>query len=214
MSTNQWRFGFACIGLAMSLTSVVHAQSLQSDLRACRAETDDARRLRCYDRAATALDKNATSQVPAAPSSTAPASSGTAASTPTSTPQAPAASSSAATAPVPVAAPSTAPATSSAAASAPANSEVAEFGVSEGPIAAKRQATSLKQITAVVAAVSTRPRGELLMTLDNGQVWLQNEAVAYFPLKVGDTVQIHAGAVGSYVLLAPSKRVTKVTRLH
>jgi hypothetical protein len=202
MSTNQWRFGFACIGLAMSLTSVVHAQSLQSDLRACRAETDDARRLRCYDRAATALDKNATSQVPAAPSSTATPSSGTAATTPLSTPQ------------LPVAAPSTAPATSSAAASAPANSEVAEFGVSEGPIAAKRQATSLKQITAVVAAVSTRPRGEILMTLDNGQVWLQNEAVAYFPLKVGDTVQIHAGAVGSYVLLAPSKRVTKVTRLH
>jgi hypothetical protein len=97
---------------------------------------------------------------------------------------------------------------------APASSGAADFGVSEGPLAAKRQATSLKEITAVVTAVSSRGRGELVITLDNGQVWAQNEAVAYFPLSVGDTVKIHSAAIGSYTLATPAKRTTKVTRVR
>jgi hypothetical protein len=69
-------------------------------------------------------------------------------------------------------------------------------------------------MTAVVTKITQRPRGELVMTLDNGQVWVQNEAAAYFPLKPGDTVEISVGLLDSYVLWAPFKRSTKVTRTN
>jgi hypothetical protein len=174
----------ACFLVAAGVAPAVRAQSLQQQVRACRTETDDARRLSCYDRAAATLDKSA---APSAPSARA--------------------------APATVNAPK-APANVVAPASAPASSAAAEFGVSEGPLAAKRQATGLKQITAVVTSVSVRPRGELLMTLDNGQVWQQNQAVEYFPLNVGDTVKISSAALGSYLLLTPAKRTTKVTRVR
>ena len=162
----------------MSFAPLVRAQSLPEQMRACRAETDESRRLNCYDRAAATLDKTAATAAPAAPS-------------------------------VARAAPA-----DKAVTNAPASSGAADFGVSEGPLAAKRQATSLKEITAVVTAVSSRGRGELVITLDNGQVWAQNEAVAYFPLSVGDTVKIHSAAIGSYTLATPAKRTTKVTRVR
>jgi hypothetical protein len=178
LSRNWPRCVLVCLGCAICLEPVARAQSLQEELRACSAETDAARRLRCFDRATAMLDQAAASPAPAARSSTARATSGTAA------------------------------------ASTPPSSEAAEFGVREGPLDAKRRATALKQIRAVVAAIEFRPRGELVMTLDNGQVWAQNDATAYFPLKVGDTVQISSATLGSYVLLAPSKRATKVTRVR
>jgi hypothetical protein len=122
---------------------------------------------------------------------------------------------------VETASPPTAPAPASSiapAGSAPAGtkgaSDAAEFGVSGGPIDAKRQATATQQITAVVTALKFKPRGEFIVTLDSGEVWAQNEAVAYFPLNVGDKVQIIRAALGSYMLLAPSKRSAKVTRLR
>jgi hypothetical protein len=183
------RFVFASIAIAVTFAPWVRAQSLPEQMRACRAETDDSRRLLCYDRAAATLDRSAASAASAAPAVAAPAAAGSSVS--------PAAA--AAAKPV---------------ASAPASSGTAEFGVSEGPLAAKRQATGLKEITAVVTAVSVRGRGELVVTLDNGQVWAQNEAVAYFPLNVGDTVKIHSAALGSYLLLTPAKRTTKVTRVR
>jgi hypothetical protein len=178
VSKYSQRFALASIAFAVSFAPVVGAQTLQEQVRTCSAETDAARRLSCYDRAAAALDK-------AAPAARTAASTATAGKAPPSTP-----------------------------ASTPANSDAAEFGVSEGPLAAKKQATALKEITAVVTSVAFQPRGELIMTLDNGQVWQQNQAVAYFPLKVGDTVKISAASIGSYQLLTPAKRTTKVTRVR
>ena len=170
MKTYRLILIFACSGFAMSLAPELRAQSLPDQLRACRAETDDTRRLSCYDRAAATLDKAAAS-TPAAATATAPV-------RPAAAPAATVASSSSAAAPA-----------GATAANAPAGSGVADFGVSEGPLAVKRQATGLKEITAVVTAVAARGRGELVLTLDNGQVWAQNEAVEYFPVNVGDTVK-------------------------
>lgn len=189
MKSNRLSFVFASIGIAVGFAPLAHAQSLSEQMRACRAESDDSRRLRCYDRAATALDQ-------------------------TATPATPAAASSAPAAPAPSSVTQATPAAVKPVASAPASSGTAEFGVSEGPLAAKRQATGVKEIAAVVTAISFRGRGELVVTLDNGQVWAQNEAVAYFPLNVGDTVKIHTGALGSYTLATPAKRTTKVTRVR
>jgi hypothetical protein len=188
LKTYRLSFIFACMGLAMGFAPLGHAQSLPEQMRACRAETDDSRRLNCYDRAAATVDKIAPSAAPAVPAAAAAA---------------------AVAASVPPTAPADKPN-----ANAPANTSAAEFGVSEGPLAAKRQATGLKEITAVVTAVSSRGRGELVLTLDNGQVWAQNEAVEYFPVNVGDKVKIHSAVLGSYLLQTPAKRTTKVTRLR
>jgi hypothetical protein len=181
LNRNQPRLVLACFAVAVAFAPALRAQSLQQQVRACSTETDDARRLSCYDRAAATLDTSAATGARAAPATGSPAKT---------------------------------PATVPAPQSAPASSDAADFGVSEGPLAAKRQATGVKEITAVVTSVQVRPRGQLLMTLDNGQVWQQNQAVEYFPLNVGDTVKIRSAALGSYLLLTPAKRTTKVTRVR
>jgi len=70
-----------------------------------------------------------------------------------------------------------------------------------------------KRISATVTAIETRARGELVVTLDNGQVWAQKDAGTYFPLKVGDSVAILAGTLGSFRLIV-GKRATAVTRVQ
>ena len=70
-----------------------------------------------------------------------------------------------------------------------------------------------KRISAKVTAIEKRARGELVVTLDNGQVWAQKDVGAYFPLKVGDPVAILAGTLGSFRLIA-GNRATAVTRVQ
>ena len=70
-----------------------------------------------------------------------------------------------------------------------------------------------KRISAQVTAIEKRARGELVITLDNGQVWAQKEVGSYFPLKVGDPVSILAGTLGSFRLIA-GNRATAVTRVQ
>jgi hypothetical protein len=87
--------------------------------------------------------------------------------------------------------------------------------VSNGPLQAKQAAGRPKSMSALVASVSTRSRGELVITLANGQVWVQNEAAEYFPLKAGDAVEINMGALESYVMWVPAtRRASKVTRIR
>jgi len=95
----------------------------------------------------------------------------------------------------------------------PAKAEM-EFGVHNGPLEAKRVSPQReKHLLAVVSAVSSRSRGELVVTLDNGQVWQQIQPSPY-PLKAGDHVEIDVAALGSYILWSPSqRRATKVTRI-
>jgi hypothetical protein len=85
------------------------------------------------------------------------------------------------------------------------------FGVTRA-MEQSKQSTQPNEITARVTDVATRPHGELVLTLDNGQVWQQIEAVAGWSVKAGDQVIIRSGAFSSYRLLAPSGRATKVTR--
>jgi hypothetical protein len=70
-----------------------------------------------------------------------------------------------------------------------------------------------KRISATVTGIEKRARGELVVTLDNGQVWAQKEIGAFFPLKVGDPVAILAGTLGSFRLIA-GNRATAVTRVQ
>jgi hypothetical protein len=105
------------------------------------------------------------------------------------------------------------------AAAAPKVDATETFGVHGSELARSRNddkpeaASSPKRINAKVTAIEKRARGELVVTLDNGQVWAQKETGAYFPLKVGDAVAILAGTLGSFRLIA-GNRATAVTRVQ
>ncbi len=72
----------------------------------------------------------------------------------------------------------------------------------------------LKEITGKVTEVGAKPHGELVVTLDNGQVWAERTASSKIKVKVGDTVKIESGALGSFVLIAPNGRSSKVARVR
>jgi hypothetical protein len=76
------------------------------------------------------------------------------------------------------------------------------------------ESTELKKLEATVTKITTRALGELVITLDNGQVWLQQTADPHFDVDVQDKITIKPGALGSYLLVAPSRRSTRVTRLR
>jgi hypothetical protein len=120
-------------------------------------------------------------------------------------------------APAPAPTPARAP-TPSAAATGTARqaaSAEAEFGTHNGPLDQRKHVERLGEITAIVSRIEIRRSdGVLIVSLDNDQVWMQNQPLEYFPLKVGDTVRIHAAALGSYMMLTPAKRTCRVTRIH
>lgn len=93
------------------------------------------------------------------------------------------------------------------------------FGVEGSELARNREDPDArpdappKRMSATVTAIDRRPRGELVVTLDNGHVWAQKEASAYFPLKVGDPVAILAGTLGSFRLIAGNRAIA-VTRVQ
>jgi hypothetical protein len=71
----------------------------------------------------------------------------------------------------------------------------------------------LSKITAHVTAMSTLPRGELQIELDNGQVWRQVDPHALL-LHTGDSVTIARGALGTFRLTTSTGRVSKVQRVR
>jgi hypothetical protein len=178
---NRWVVKAACAallsgtGLAFSLAGA--AQSTSDALVACASETDDARRLRCFDAVVADLPR-----APAAPAAAVAA-----------TPGAP-----------PPAAPPPTPASSL--------SREEKFGARGDLDPEKRE--KLKEITGTVTEVGTRPHGEIVVTLDNGQVWAERSASLKIKVKVGDTVRIESGALGSFVLIAPNGRSSKVARVR
>jgi hypothetical protein len=113
-------------------------------------------------------------------------------------------------------APGAAPASSAADRDGPRTvSPEAKFGVRNGPLDERKYANAPKEITATVILIEMRrSSGALVVSLDNNQVWVENQASEYFPLKVGDTVRIRSAALGAYMMFAPSKRATRVTRIR
>jgi hypothetical protein len=174
---------------------------LPAQLKHCASLTVASVRLACYDALAGSSASNQV--VPPAPATSSSA-------TTAGTVATAGAAARAGTAATPATA---APAGTAASGAPPAPSDI-EFGVHNGPLEAKRITPQReKRLLAVVSAISNRPRGELVVTLDNGQVWVQIEPANY-PLKPGDHVEIDVAALGSYVLWSPSnRRATKVTRI-
>jgi hypothetical protein len=161
----------------------------------CTAIQDDAARLACYDsqfgRTAAASPARA---VPApaavAPAAAAPASVASAA------PKAAATNAVAATAAV-VSTPQ------------PVEKQVEQFGLD--PAAAQKQAAkaaapppveAIASIESTVAEAKRRGTGELVLTLANGQVWMQTQADSKVWIKPGDPVTIKKALLGSYLLVS------------
>ena len=72
----------------------------------------------------------------------------------------------------------------------------------------------LEQLQAQVTKVSTKPHGELVVTLENGQVWTEIQTNSGARVKAGDRVAIKPGALGSFLLVAPNGRSARVTRVR
>jgi hypothetical protein len=156
----------------------------------CAAIGNDSERLACYDRIFRA---------PAATAAASPAAGAAATSV-----VAPSATSAVVPAAATVAAP---------AASTPSD----DFGLTEAAKRAREPEESRQKrpesISAAVARVARQPAGELVVTLENGQVWTQLQADPRARVAVGDTVTIKTAALGSFLLVTTNRYATRVRRV-
>jgi hypothetical protein len=166
--------------------STAFGQGVLESLVDCSTQKNDSARLACFDREVAKLAPLARSVAPAQVS-------------PASVPPSP-----------PVVA--TTPAQA-----APTPSD--DFGVS-GNLARQRAETKKeadsgpRELHATITGVKAKPYGELVMELDNGQVWEQPEKKNTFLIRTGEKVVITKHALGSYFLTADSGATTRVRRIR
>ena len=185
--------GFLLAVAACALPALASAaDDISSAVKACRAESDDARRLACYDRA-TGRGSGA----------------------------APAAAASAATAAATPAAPTAAPAPPTPARPAqptPAANSEESFGrerqLAHEEDKKREEATrEVGELRATIVSIEKRIDGLMTFTLDNGQVWRQNRPDSMFSVKQDDAIVIRPGSLNSFILSGPNKKSTRVTRV-
>jgi hypothetical protein len=179
---------FAILGLAIWAGPSVAADN--SAALHCATLSDDRTRLACYDGIFRAADS------PPVPQATAAATAAAGAGASTGTEAAVAA------APGPLA----------------AADPLADFGLTpaqqhslDPEKAAEPRAP--ESISGTVARMGYKPTGELVVTLESGQVWMQIDTGSKPRVKAGDTVTIKRGSLGSYLLVSPTGMATRVRRL-
>jgi hypothetical protein len=69
-------------------------------------------------------------------------------------------------------------------------------------------------IATAVAAIETRASGKFVVSLTNGQVWVQVEVNERARLERGDAVTIRKALMNSYLLVTPGGVATRVRRLR
>jgi hypothetical protein len=177
------------------LAAMVTAQAARADdPERCAAIDDDRARLACYD----SLFGRPTAPPPAgAAAVVAPASASAAGGTA-------------------VSAPAAAPPAVSAPTGAAAN-PAADFGLTEAAKRARESQESGQKppesISGTVAKVGRQPAGELIVTLESGQVWTQVQVDTRARIAAGDTVTIKKAALGSYLLVTAGRYATRVRRV-
>lgn len=91
-----------------------------------------------------------------------------------------------------------------------------DFGLSEAAKRARdpgKDENANSSISGLVTAVRRQPAGELIVTLENGQVWTQSSVDTRARVAVGDTVTIRRAALGSYMLVTANRYATRVRRV-
>lgn len=68
-------------------------------------------------------------------------------------------------------------------------------------------------LTARVATAAHRVTGELVVILDNGQVWVQIDTETKGRVREGDEVTIRKGTLGSFLLVTPNHILVRVRRV-
>lgn len=174
------------VGLGCNVAVVVPlVAAAAQDLQSCTTIDDATARLACYDRVA------GRGTTPIAASAAAPA-----------------------PAPVAASAPTAAAATASAAAAAKAEQD---FGLTPAAKQAREpEATREAQPEAIerrIAAVARDGQDRFVVTLDDGQVWAQNEAKSGVYPRSGESVTISRAALGGYVLRSARFGSIRVRRL-
>jgi hypothetical protein len=185
-SPRTWLLAWA-ISLA-TLPALARAESLPASVRACAIETDADRRLACYDREVARFPAPASKSTAKAAASPQPA----------STPQAGSAAQAAPT-PPPVPAPQAVVKPAAAASSSDTGA----------PVAGNTPPSDPQHLTARVVSIERLPN-EMILHLDNGQVWQEVQGVSGdLSLREGDTVKIDKH-FGSYWLSGPHVASMKV----
>lgn len=74
--------------------------------------------------------------------------------------------------------------------------------------------TSPQSLHAKIVAVSRPPNSKIVVSLDNGQVWSQQELLE-FPIEIGDDVTIRPGLLGALWMVDGHRhRETRVARIQ
>jgi hypothetical protein len=180
-------FGPTFVLLSLAAWSFAASAGSDEAARQCAGVSDDRARLACYDgifSKPAAADRDSAPAVPASGAARAE-----------------------------TAVSSTPAAATAAAASSPQD----DFGLSDTAKRARdpEKAKELipQSMSEKVASVGRRPTGELVVTLDNGQVWVQIETTTMARISAGDTVTIRKAALGSYQLVSPNKVTVRVRRV-
>jgi hypothetical protein len=213
---------------AMTLAAIVGiqqaaAQGLPAAVVSCMDEHDAAKRLACYDREvprAVAASAGATAPG-SSTASAAGASPSAAAATPAVRAPSPQSTTALASSTTRAGASTAAPRPPEPAAgqtsAASAASEVDAFGMTAQLQRKESGATAppgLNKLTAHIAAVSQKPPGEFIVTLDNGQVWEEAETVSHLPLRTGDSITIKRGMLGSFYMSSEQVLGLRVRRVR
>jgi len=179
----------------LASASATASQSLLAVVRSCSAQTDDVARLQCYDRGVAQLKEVADSRDtdPRCPKldsdDTQVSQKSTSAAQPASTGPT-----------------KTANATD-------------QFGLTSGQVlrnqSGEGQGKVVKRLSAQIVTLSHKSGGNLILQLDNGQVWEQTEDGPDLHIGPGDAVKIDRGLLGAFWLSGASGRVAvKVQRVQ
>lgn len=163
----------------------------QGSLETCARISDDARRLACYDGLAGRVRQGTAVAVAPSPA-------------PATAPE-----TAAVLAPAPAAA-GAAPVTAAPVAVDP----VADFGLSDQARKEREPEKWVESVTARVTNVGQTASDRYVITLDNGQTWVQSETNTRAILAPGDNVTIKRAALGSFKLSGPRSVYWRVKRLH
>ncbi len=93
------------------------------------------------------------------------------------------------------------------------------FGLNDSTIAAHEEAAGARpqkiaKIEAHIVGLALTGEGRTLFTLDDAQVWRQIDSDADPLARLGDSVTISRGLLGSYWLQLKSRRGCKVARVR
>jgi hypothetical protein len=93
-----------------------------------------------------------------------------------------------------------------------------DFGLSHAQVVSREpeetRAPEFDQIAAHVLRVSERADGNRVVTLDNGQTWLLTEGTSKGWLRPGDAISIRKAALGTFLLMTPSRFPLRARRIQ